>query len=77
MIDTLRLEVIDNGIILEDKASTIKEAATFNNYPVISSDNITKLIGRNVWSQINQVLMKKKVKEFQILINYDNKNNKQ
>ena len=77
MIDTLRLEVIDNGIILEDKASTIKEAATFNNDPMISSDNITKLIGRNVWSQINQVLMKKKVKEFPILIHYDNKNNKQ
>lgn len=77
MIDTLRLEVIDNGIILEDKASTIKEAATYNKYPMISTDDIIRLIGVNVWSQINQVIMKKKVKEFQILINYDNKNNKQ
>lgn len=77
MIDTLRLEVIDNGIILEDKASTIKEAATYNKDPMISTDDIIRLIGVNVWSQINQVIMKKKVKEFQILINYDNKNNKQ
>ncbi len=77
MIDTIRLEVIDNGIILEDKASTTKNAATFNNDPMISSNDIIRLIGSNVWSQINQVLMKKKVREFQILINYDNKTNKQ
>lgn len=73
MIDTITVEIIDNGILLENNASTMKEAATYgNDGSITTNDEIVKLIGRNVWSQLTSLQKDENITKFRILIDYNN-----